>query len=104
MTLRTGRLLVLVTGAALAVGAARYVPVSAQRGGPPSGPGAQATTTFQGREIPNSVEEILNPKHTVLVVHEMINDFISVGGASDKNGRRFQADHIIDPIAKLLAA
>ena len=66
----------------------------------PTGP----TITFQGREIPNTVAEILNPKHTVLVVHEMLNDFISEGGASDNRGGRINADRIIQPIAELLAA
>jgi nicotinamidase-related amidase len=65
---------------------------------------APPTITFQGREIPNTIEEILNPKHTVLVVHELLNDFISVGGATDKAGRRFNADGIIQPVAELLAA
>ena len=67
----------------------------------PAGP---PTITFQGREIPNTLEEILNPKHTVLVVHEMLNDFISEGGASDNAGGRINADSIIQPIAELLAA
>ena len=67
----------------------------------PTGP---PTITFQGREIPNTVEEILNPKHTVLVVHEMLNDFISEGGASDNRSGRINADRIIQPIAELLAA
>ena len=60
----------------------------------PTGP----TITFQGREIPNTVEEILNPKHTVLVVHEMLNDFISEGGASDNARRTDQCrlDHPAD--------
>ena len=64
----------------------------------------EPTITFQGREIPNTVAEILNPKHTVLVVHEMLNDFISEGGASDKRGGRMDASSIIQPIAELLAA
>jgi nicotinamidase-related amidase len=83
-------------GPAAASGAA-----AAQRPQPPKDSGP---FVYQGRTIPTTDEEILDPKHTVLVVHEMINDFISVGGASDKAGRRFQADHVIEPIAKLLAA
>src|SRR5262245_13632912 len=96
---------VILAAAALVATTVWGARAAAQRGGPPQGPGAgPAVTVFQGREIPNTVEEILNPKHTILVVHEMLNDFISVGGASDKAGRKFQADHIIEPIAKLLAA
>ena len=103
MTKHTIKLIAGAGSALLVAAGALGARAAAQRGGQAQGPGP-ATVTFQGREIPSSVEEILNPKHTILVVHEMINDFISVGGASDKAGRKFQADHIIEPIAKLLAA
>src|SRR3989442_15805331 len=33
------------------------------------------TIPYEGREIPVAIEEILNPKHTVLLVHEMLKDF-----------------------------
>ena len=75
-----------------------------QPSGGQQAPTEPPTISFQGREIPNTVEEILNPKHTVLVVHEMLNDFISVGGASDNRGGRMAAGRIIQPIAELLAA
>ena len=77
---------------------------SSARAQQPPAPAGPPTVTYQGREIPNSLEEILDPKHTVLVVHELLNDFITRGGASDKNGRRFEADSIIEPVAELLAA
>jgi nicotinamidase-related amidase len=70
-------------------------------------PGAGAeprTVTFRGREIPNEFEEIVSPRHTVLLVHEMLNDFITKGGVLDKAGRRIDADGILDPMAKLIAA
>ena len=62
------------------------------------------TITYQGREIPRSEEAILDPKHSVLVVHEMLNDFVSKGGAADKVGRRYNMDPEIERIAKLLRA
>ena len=65
---------------------------------------AGATMTHQGREIPRSEEAILDPKHTVLVVHEMLNDFVSKGGVADKAGRRYAMDPETERIARLLAA
>ena len=62
------------------------------------------TMTYQGREIPRAEEAILDPKHTVLVIHEMLNDFVSRGGAADKAGVRYAMDPEIERIARLLAA
>jgi ureidoacrylate peracid hydrolase len=69
----------------------------------PTGP---ATVNFKGREIPTSMHEILHPKHTALVVHEMLNTFISEGGAYDRAGRRYDLNRmakINPPIQKLIA-
>jgi nicotinamidase-related amidase len=60
------------------------------------------TLSYEGRNIPNTEEEILNPKHTALVVHEMLNDFISDGG--ERPGGKIDASKIMKPIAELLAA
>lgn len=65
---------------------------------------ASPTMSYQGREIPRAEEAILDPKHTVLVVHEMLNDFVSKGGGADKAGRRYAMDPEIERIARLLAA
>jgi nicotinamidase-related amidase len=54
-----------------------------------------------GRPAPD-MREILDPKHTVLLVHEMLNGFTMRGGASDKAGRRIDADAILEPMAKLI--
>ena len=59
---------------------------------------------FQGREIPRSDEAILDPKHSVLVIHEMLNDFVSKGGVADKAGLRYAMDPEVERIARLLAA
>lgn len=69
----------------------------------PKKPSTQ-TMTFQGREIPRSDAAILDPKHTVLVIHEMLNDFVSKGGVADQAGLRYAMDPEIDRIGKLLAA
>ena len=62
------------------------------------------TMTYQGREIPRAEEAILDPEHTVLVIHEMLNDFVSKGGAADKAGLRYAMEPEIERIARLLAA
>jgi len=37
--------------------------------------------TYKGRQIPDTFEEIVDPKHTALIVHEMANDFCHKDGA-----------------------
>ena len=74
-----------------------------QEAAPPEEP-ASHTVTFQGREVPRSEEAILDPKHTVLVVHEMLNDFVSKGGVADQVGQRYAMDAEVERIARLLAA
>jgi ureidoacrylate peracid hydrolase len=68
---------------------------------------AQAPTTpptYAGRQVPSSIEEILHPRHTVLIVHEMLNAFVAEGGAFDKRGARIDVSGIVDPMVKLIAA
>jgi nicotinamidase-related amidase len=60
------------------------------------------TIIYEGREIPVAIEEVLNPKHTVVLVHEMIKDFTGHGGMYDKDGRRIDSDKIVPPMVKLL--
>ena len=84
---------------ALAMGASGFAQ-SAQTRAEPDSP----TMTYQGREIPRAEAAILDPKHTVLVIHEMLNDFVSRGGAADKAGLRYAMEPEIKRIARLLAA
>ena len=42
--------------------------------------------SYKGRSIPQTFEEIVDPRHTALVVHELLNDFCAKGGAFDKPG------------------
>lgn len=35
---------------------------------------------YKGRQIPDTFEEIIDPKHTALIVHEMLNDFCHKDG------------------------
>ncbi|MGQ0383376.1 MAG: isochorismatase family cysteine hydrolase [Gammaproteobacteria bacterium] len=71
----------------------------------PGQPGELASVVFEGREIPIGVDEILNPRHTALVVNDMLKDFIAPGGGYDKAGRRYdpaRMARIVPAIQKLL--
>jgi ureidoacrylate peracid hydrolase len=59
------------------------------------------------QERTDDLAQIINPRHTVLIVHEMLNDFISDGGAYHKMGRRHDPARIakvLPPMQKLIAA
>jgi len=56
------------------------------------------------REVFETLEEIVDPAHTVVMVHDMQNDNTGKGGASDKAGRRIDVTHLIDPIGRFLKA
>ena len=52
-------------------------------------------------------DDLLNPQHTAVIVHEMLNDFLSAGGAYDQRGRQYDPERtarIVPPMQKLLAA
>jgi len=81
----------VITSLALLVVGVGYVPASGVRGSlqAPSGP---------------ELEELLDPEHTVLLVHEVLNAFVSEGGTFDNSGRRIDVTGIMDPMVGLLAA
>ncbi len=58
--------------------------------------------TYKGRQIPETLEEIIDPKHTALIIHELLNDFCAKGGGLDKTGTRIDTSKILPPIQKLL--
>ena len=60
--------------------------------------------TYKGRQIPETFEEIVNPKHTALVVHEMLNDFCGKGGSFDKAGHIIDVSEIVKPVVSLIDA
>jgi nicotinamidase-related amidase len=66
-----------------------------------------ASVVYEGREIPISTDEILNPKHTAVLVHLMQNDFISPGGACERLGCIYDSTRvkrIVPAIQQLVAA
>ena len=82
---------IVITTLALLVVGVGYVSASGGRGS------AQAAS---GPEL----EELLDPEHTVLLVHEVLNAFVSEGGTFDMTGRRIDVTGIMDPMVDLLAA
>ena len=83
----------LLVSVLFAVGVAGCTSAEPETGGEPAGQAAS-----------QPLDEVLDPKHTVLLVHDMMNDFVAEGGASDTAGRRWNADGVMEPIANLLAA
>ncbi len=59
---------------------------------------------FKGRRIPENLAEIVDPAHTALVVHELLNDFCAEGGAFDKVGRRIDPSAILPAAIQTIAA
>ncbi len=48
--------------------------------------------------------EIIDPKHTILLVHELLNAFVAPGGKFDRIGMRMDVSAIVPATATLIAA
>jgi nicotinamidase-related amidase len=59
--------------------------------------------SFQGREIPDTLAEIVRPERTVVIMHDIQNDNTGPDGAFAKAGRRIDVSTIVGPIARFLA-
>jgi nicotinamidase-related amidase len=58
--------------------------------------------TFQGREIPETLAEVVDPRHTTVIVHDMQKDNTGAGGVYDKAGRRIDVSNILPPLVRFL--
>jgi len=58
--------------------------------------------TWEGREIPQTLAEIVDPRHTTVIVHDMQNDNTGPGGVFEKDGRRIDVKALIPPIAHFI--
>lgn len=58
--------------------------------------------TFQGREIPETLAEVVDPRHTTVIVHDMQKDNTGAGGAYDRAGRRIDVSAILPRLAGFL--
>jgi nicotinamidase-related amidase len=57
---------------------------------------------WEGREIPETLAEIVNPAHTVVIMHDIQNDNTGPEGVFAKAGRRIDVTGIVPPIARFL--
>jgi len=58
---------------------------------------------YKGRVIPQTLKEIIDPKYTALIVHEMLNDFLKPGGVGTSDTETIvDVSSIIPTIANLI--
>ena len=57
---------------------------------------------WEGREIPQTLAEIVDPAHTVVIMHDIQNDNTGPDGVFAKAGRRIDVTGIVAPIAGFL--
>jgi nicotinamidase-related amidase len=57
---------------------------------------------FLGREIPETLAEVVDPRHTTVIVHDMQKDNTGTGGVYDKAGRRIDVSSILPPLIRFL--
>ena len=60
--------------------------------------------SYQNREIPETLDEILKPSHSALIIHELLHDFVSPDGVFDKTGMRIDISKTLPPSVSLLKA
>jgi len=58
--------------------------------------------TWEGRDIPETFAEIVDPTHTAVIVHDMQNDNTGPGGVFDRDGRRIDVSALVPPIASFI--
>jgi nicotinamidase-related amidase len=58
--------------------------------------------TYQGRQIPETLAEIVDPRHTAVIVHDTQNDNTGKGGNYEKAGHRIDISHFLTPLIHFL--
>lgn len=58
--------------------------------------------TFKGRQIFETIQEMVNPAHTVVMVHDMQNDFLAEGGSLFKAGEKVNVSRILQPMVEFV--
>ena len=57
---------------------------------------------WQGRQIPEALAEIVDPAHTVVIMHDIQNDNTGPNGVFARDNRRIDVTQILGPIAAFL--
>jgi len=58
--------------------------------------------TYQGRQIPETLAEIVDPRHTAVIVHDTQNDNTGKGGNYEKAGHRIDISDFLTPLIHFL--
>jgi nicotinamidase-related amidase len=58
--------------------------------------------SLEGRQIPDTLAEIVDPAHTVVIMHDIQNDNTGPDGIFAKSGRRIDVTKIVPQIARFL--
>lgn len=58
--------------------------------------------TWEGRDIPQTFAEIVDPAHTAVIVHDMQNDNTGAGGVFEKDGRRIDVAALVPKVAAFI--
>jgi nicotinamidase-related amidase len=56
----------------------------------------------KGRDVFETLREMVDPRHTAVVVHDMQNDYVSKGGAFDKAGMLIGVSDTLPPLVTLV--
>ena len=60
---------------------------------------------IDGKEVFTTIEELVNPKYTALLLIDLQNDYVSTGGYSNKLGRDlFAIRQVVQPVMRVLQA
>ena len=57
---------------------------------------------WQGRDIPETLPEIVDPAHTVVIMHDIQNDNTGPDGVFARDNRRIDVTGLLGPIAQFL--
>src|SRR5271163_4287326 len=57
---------------------------------------------WEGRRIPETLPEIVDPAHTVVIMHDIQNDNTGPDGVFARDNRRIDVTHLLGPIAAFL--
>jgi nicotinamidase-related amidase len=57
---------------------------------------------WEGRQIPETLPEIVDPAHAVVIMHDIQNDNTGRDGVFDRDNRRIDVTHLLGPIAAFL--
>lgn len=57
---------------------------------------------WEGRKIPETLPEIVDPAHTVVIMHDIQNDNTGPDGVFARDNRRIDVTHLLGPIAAFL--